>query len=100
MIDKIKATAMQQGMKLLSNPRVMKLMADPRFMNVLMKGLQLKGKLQSDFEERVRSLAATLNLATKDEVTTLEQTLRQVEHKYANLEAKVAESEEDDQAQA
>jgi hypothetical protein len=97
MLDKIKATAMQQGMKLLSNPRVMKLMADPRFMNALMKGLQFKGKLQSDFEERVRGVATALNLATKDDVATLEQTLRQVEHKYADLEAKVAESDEEAQ---
>lgn len=91
MLDKIKGRAMQQGMKLLTNPRVMKLMADPRFMNALMKGLELKGRVQSDVETRLRSVAERLNLATKDDVASLEQTLRQVEDRYTDLEAKISD---------
>ncbi len=91
MLDKIKGRAMQQGMKLLTNPRVMKLMADPRFMNALVKGLEFKGRFQSDVEARLRSVAETLNLATKDDVASLEQTLRQVEERYTDLEAKISD---------
>lgn len=91
MLDKIKATAMEQGMKLLTNPRVMKLMADPRFMNALLKGMQFKGKLQSDLEARLRSVACALNLATKDDVANIQQSLRQVEARFGDLEAKVTE---------
>ena len=98
MFDKIKMRAMQRGMKLLSNPRIMKLMADPRCMNALMKGLQLKRKLQSDAEDHLRTLASALNLATKDDLESLEQTLRQVEHRYAGLEAKFVADTGDEHA--
>lgn len=89
MLDKIKATAMQQGMKLLTNPRVMKLMADPRFMNALLKGMQFKGKMQSDIEAKLRSIACALNLATKEDLASVQQSLQQVEARYADLEARV-----------
>lgn len=79
MIDKLKKEAMQRGMKLLTNPKVMKLMADPRFMNAIMKSMELRGRLQSDFEGWVRSMAQSLNLATKDDIASLEQSVQRME---------------------
>lgn len=96
MFDKLKQSAMEQGMKLMTNSHVMKLMADPRLMNALMKSVEFKGKLQSDVEARLRSVASALNLATKEDVASLEQTLRKVETRFGDLEAKV--SDEDNKA--
>lgn len=79
MIGKLKKEAMQRGMKLLTNPKVMKVMADPRFMNAIMKGMEIKGRLQSDLEGWVRSMAQSLNLATKDDLANIEQSVQRVE---------------------
>lgn len=85
MIEKMKKNVMQQGMKLLTNPRVMKMMADPRVMKGLMKAMELRGKLQSDLDARLRDVAGILNLATRQEIEGLHQTLRQVEEQLAQV---------------
>jgi predicted glycosyl hydrolase (DUF1957 family) len=93
MIDKMKKSMMQQGMKLLTNPKVMKMMADPRVMKGLMKAMELKGKLQSDIDARLREVAGVLNLATRQEVAALQQTLRQVEAQVEQVSKSVHEHE-------
>ena len=89
MIDKLKQTAMREGMKLLSNPKVMKLMADPRFMNYIMKGMELRGRIQSSVDSKLRLVATMLNLATKEELANIQRNLRQVEARFGDLRRKV-----------
>ncbi|MBW2731322.1 MAG: hypothetical protein JRH20_02955 [Deltaproteobacteria bacterium] len=88
MIEKLKKQAMERGVKLLSNPKVMKVMADPRFMNAIMKSMELRGRLKSDFEGWVANMARSLNLATQDDLTTLEQSVQRME---AQMEAQLKE---------
>ena len=89
MIDKLKQEAMRRGMRLLSSPKVMKLMADPRFMNAVTRGLEFKGRIQSEVDGKLRMMADMLNLATKEEVANMQQNLRQVEARFGDLERKV-----------
>ncbi|MCC6747341.1 MAG: hypothetical protein IT371_06760 [Deltaproteobacteria bacterium] len=89
MMDKLKQEAMRRGMKLMTNPRVMKLMADPRFMNAISQGFALKGRIQSEIDARLRTVAGALHLATKDDVETLQRTVRQMESSMNSLEKKV-----------
>ena len=70
---------MKQGAKALQDPRVMKVMQDPRVMKAVAKGFELKGKVQQQFDQRVESLAESLNLATKAEVRELKRTIRKLE---------------------
>ena len=93
MIDKLKQEAMRRGMKLLTNPKVMKLMADPRFMNAVTRGLEFKGRIQSEVDGRLRAMADMLNLATKEEVANMQQNLRQVEARFGDLERKVGDDD-------
>ncbi len=88
MFSKFKQEAMRQGMKMLSSPKVMKFMADPRFMNAITKGMEFKGRLDSEIDGKLSTLAATLNLATKKEVESLQRTLRKVERRCRELESK------------
>jgi len=89
MLDKLKQEAMRQGMKLMSNPKVMKMMADPRFMNAISQGFALKGRIQSELECKLKHVAATLNLATKEEVENLKRSLSRMEDSLSHLEKKV-----------
>lgn len=91
MIDKLKQQAMRRAMKLASDPRVTKVMADPRFMNAIMKGLQLRGRIQSEIDARLRAIASALNLATKEDIEGLNRNLRQVETRCGDLEQRGAE---------
>lgn len=70
---------MKQGSKALRDPRVAKVMQDPRLMKAVAKGFELKSKVQQQFDQRVESLAESLNLATKAEVRELKRTIRKLE---------------------
>jgi len=99
MLDKIKQQAMRQGMKLLSNPKVAQLMADPRFMQAITRGIEWKGRIQSEVDSTIRSMATLLNLATKADLDSIEhnikqdmqQNLRDIEQRCGELERKIAE---------
>jgi hypothetical protein len=90
MLQKLKQEAMRQGMKLIANPKVMKLMADPRFMNVISQGFAVKGRIQSEIDGRLRWVAETFNLATKEEVDNLRRALDRMEASLSSLERKSA----------
>jgi len=75
----LKKLVLERGMRLMSDPRIMKLMSNPKVMNVVMKGFQLRGRAQASFDDKVRSLAKTLKLATREEVSELKQTIRTLE---------------------
>lgn len=85
----LKKMVLERGMKLMSDPRVMKLMSNPKVMNVVMKGFQLRGRAQASIDEKVRALAKTLKLATRDEVTELKQTIRTLEAALKQVQSEV-----------
>ena len=85
MIDKLKQEAMRRGMKLMSNPKFMKLMADPRVMGAITQGFALRGKIQSEIDSKIRSVACALNLATKEEVQTLQRSMQKMQSTVDNL---------------
>jgi hypothetical protein len=89
MLDKLKQEALRNGMKLIANPRVMKMLSDPRFMEALNQFFAIKGQLQSELESKFRQLAGMLNLATREEVETLRQSLTEVESCMTHLQKKV-----------
>jgi hypothetical protein len=88
----LKKMVMERGMKLMSDPRVMKLMSNPKVMGFVMKGFQLRGKAQASFDARVRSLAKTLKLATREEVSELKATIRALEQALRQVQSEVEKS--------
>ena len=91
MFDKLSQELMRHVIKLMSNPRVMKMMADPRFMNAISQGFALKGKIQEEIECKLRQVAESLNLVTREEVECLKRDLRDVEESVSHLERKEGE---------
>jgi BMFP domain-containing protein YqiC len=89
MFDKMKQEAMRRGMMLMSNPKVMKMMADPRVMNAITQGYAIKGRIQTQIESRLRGLAQTFNLATREDVESLRQTISRMEDSVSSLERRI-----------
>ena len=76
-------------MKLMSDPRVMKVMSNPKVMNLVMKGFQLRGKAQAGLDARIKAVAKTFRLATRDEVNELKRTIRMLEESLRRVQSEV-----------
>jgi hypothetical protein len=83
----LKKTLMEQGMKLMTDPRVMKLMQDERVMKAVMTAMSAPGKAQSFAREQVESIAKAMALATEGEVKDLRRTVRKLEEDVARMKA-------------
>jgi cell division FtsZ-interacting protein ZapD len=83
----IKKTLMQQGMKLMTDPRIMKLMQDERVMKAMMAAMSVPGKAQSFARDQVEALAKAMALATEGEVKDLRRTVRKLEEEVARMRA-------------
>ena len=85
-MSSLKKNLMQQGMKLMTDPRVLKLMQDERVMKAVMQMMSMPGKVQSFTHEQVEKLAKAMSLATEDEVKDLKRTVRRLEEEVSKLE--------------
>jgi hypothetical protein len=89
----IKRSLMNQGMKLMSDPRVMKLMQDERVMKAVMSAMSMPGKAQTFARERVEGIAKAMALATESEVKDLRRTVRRLEDDLARLKSEKSDGE-------
>jgi cell division FtsZ-interacting protein ZapD len=81
----LKKTVLQQGMKLMSDPRVLKLMQDERFMKVVMAAMSVPGKVQTFAEEHKGAFAKAMGLAPEAEVNDLRRQVRALENELGEL---------------
>jgi hypothetical protein len=86
-MSSLKKNLMQQGMKLMSDPRVLKLMQDERVMRAVMQMMAMPGKVQSFTQEQVERLAKSMALATEDEVKDLKRTVRRLEEEVGRMKS-------------
>jgi hypothetical protein len=77
---------MQQGMKMMGDPRVQKLMQDERVMKAVMQAMSVPGKVQNFTSEQAEKIARAMSLATEDEVNDLKRTVRRLEEEISRLE--------------
>ncbi len=85
-MSSIKKTLLQQGMKLITDPRVMKVMQDERVMKAVMQMMSMPGKVQTFTNDQVERLAKAMSLATEDEVNDLKRQVRRLEEEVVRLE--------------
>lgn len=86
-MSSIKKTLMQQGMKLMTDPRVMKLMQDERVMKAMMTAMSMPGRAQTFARDQLEHVAKAMALATEGEVKDLRRTVRKLEEEVAKLRA-------------
>ena len=76
---RLRDSALSQGLKLMSDPRVAKLLSNPTVMKVVMQALQLRSTVHDTVDEQGRALARRLKLVTREDVTHLVERLRELE---------------------
>jgi len=81
----LKKSLMEQGMKLLADPRVMKLMQNEQFMKAMMTAISMPGKIDGFTKEHAEKFAKRMSLATAEEVRDLKRTIRSLEDQIAEL---------------
>ncbi len=86
-MSSLKKTLMQQGMKLMTDPRVMKVMQDERVMKAVMAAMSAPGKAQTYAREQLENVAKAMALATEGEMKDLRRTVRKLEEEVARLRA-------------
>lgn len=86
-----KKTLLEQGLKLLSNPRIIKLMQDERVMKTLVAAMSLPGKAQTFARDQMENLAKAMDLATEGEIKDLRRTVRRLEDEMAQFKTQAGE---------
>jgi hypothetical protein len=81
----LKKSLMEQGMKLLGDPRVVKLMQNEQFMKAMMTAISMPGKIDGFTKEHAERFAKRMSLATANEVRDLRRTIRALEEEIADL---------------
>lgn len=83
--EKIKKKVMDEAMKFLASDRGQKLMQNPQLMQAMMKAMELRGKVQTNFEDGVKNIQKALNLATSEDLRKLGDTLDELRRKLDQL---------------
>ena len=86
----IKDEMMKRGMQMMSDPRVAKLMQNPQFMKVMMAALQVPGKVSTFTAEQAQHVAASLRLATAEDMKELQRTVKRLEREMGKLQDQIA----------
>jgi hypothetical protein len=81
----LKDKMMEQGLKLMADPRVAKLMTDPKVMKALMAAMSVPGKVSTFTTEQAEKVAKAMALASEQEVNDLKRTVRRLEEEIAEL---------------
>ena len=84
----LKKNLMQQGMRLMTDPRVMKLMQDERVMKAMMAAMSVPGKAQTFARDQAENIAKAMALATEGEVKDLRRTVRKLEEERRAAEGR------------
>jgi predicted DNA-binding ArsR family transcriptional regulator len=83
--EKIKKRVMEGAMKFMASERGQKLMQNPQLMQALSKALELRGKVQSNIDGSLKTIQKALNLATREDLRNLGETLDDLKRKLESL---------------
>jgi hypothetical protein len=83
--EKIKKKVMEEAMKFMASERGQKLMQNPQLMQALMKAMELRGKVQSNIDGSLKSIQKALNLASREDLRNLGDTLDELKRKLEAL---------------
>ena len=82
----------EQSVKLMQDPRVQKVMQDERVVKTMMRGLQMRQQVQAQVDERVESVAESLNLATKKELREIKRSMKKMERELSKAKTELADA--------
>jgi hypothetical protein len=82
----------EQSKKLMQDPRVQKAMQDERVVKTMMRGLQMRQQVQAQVDERVETMAESLNLATKKELREIKRSMKKMERELTKAKSELADA--------
>lgn len=91
-LDKIRQKAMQEGMKLMSDPRFAKIMSNPKAQKAMMLAFQLPTKIEGAFAKQGKAFARRFKLATREDVEKMRGTIRDLEQQLARVRNQLGDS--------
>ena len=84
--ERIKKASMKAAM----SPTAMKLLSDPRIQKVMMKAIQLPGEVRQTLEKNGQNIAEVLSLVTKEELSSMRRTIRDLQSEIESLRNELA----------
>ena len=83
---KLRNRALQEGMKLMGDPRFMKLMSTPQAQKVMMLAFQLPGMVEGALAAQGKKFARRFKLATREDVERMSTTIRDLERELSRMQ--------------
>ncbi|MSP91341.1 MAG: hypothetical protein EXR79_06005 [Myxococcales bacterium] len=95
MLDHLKDIAARQVGRVLASEATLKVLSSSHLKTAFVTAINLRAEARDVVEQRVRDVAARLDLATSDQVATLRRTVRDLEDRVQDLGEALAAAEAD-----
>ncbi len=93
MLNQIKDIAAKQVSKVLASDATLKVIANPQLQQALVAAINLRAEARDLVEKRVKNLAASFELVTRDDVAKLRRSIRDLEDNLAEVRDQLDEAQ-------
>lgn len=93
LLNSVKDMVIGQAMKVASDPRVTRMVTNPKVMDAAMKAMSVGGTVKEKIDEAGRIAGSALGLASQQELSTMRNTIQNLEDQISILEARAAAAE-------
>jgi BMFP domain-containing protein YqiC len=83
LLDRLK----QAGLQIAMSPQAMKLLSNPNVQKAMMKAINMRSDIRMTMQRRVSSFAKNMDLVTREDVSRLKQTIRDLESTVSRLKS-------------
>jgi len=91
--NSVKDMVIGQAMKVASDPRVTGIVTNPKVMETAMKAMQVGGTVKEKIDEAGRIASSALGFASQQEITSMRNTIQNLEDQISILESRAAAAE-------
>ena len=99
-MDDLTRRIFKAGLRALQSPGARQVLSSERLIHTLLKAFTLRKDFRDVVDARIRSMARSMNLLTREDLREVEWSLRDVERRLRALEAKLSRPTGDDALRA
>lgn len=99
-MDDLTRRIFKSALRALQSPGAQQVLSSERLIHTLLKAFTLRKDFRDVVDARIRSMARSMNLLTREDLREVEWTLRDVERRLRTLEAKVSRLPDSDAPRA
>lgn len=93
MLNQVKDIAAKQVGKLLSSEATMKVLSSPQLQQAVVTAINLRAEAREALEKRVKDLAKSIDLVTRDDVAKLRRNVRDLEDHLSELREQLEQAQ-------